>query len=107
MENANSSKMPTEQAVCPCVGNNRHRYQMLPNLHGVYVLAVAAREGIRPGDVLATVRHEPISTPADVDRIVWAALAMSVTDFLFGVNWGPDVVDVNTNISVPIGTISH
>ncbi|MER9577594.1 PDZ domain-containing protein [Mesorhizobium sp. M0115] len=87
---------------------SRHRYQIPPKLRGVYVLAVAphgvaARQGIRPGDVLATVRHQPISTPTDVDRLVWAALAVSATSFLFGVNRGTevaDVVEVNTNITV-------
>ncbi|MER8510524.1 PDZ domain-containing protein [Mesorhizobium sp. M0199] len=87
---------------------SRHRYQIPPKLRGVYVLAVAphgvaARQGIRPGDVLATVRHQPISTPTDVDRLVWAALAVSATSFLFGVNRGieaADVVEVNTNITV-------
>ncbi|MER8546462.1 PDZ domain-containing protein [Mesorhizobium sp. M0684] len=87
---------------------SRHRYQIPPKLRGVYVLAVAphgvaARQGIRPGDVLATVRHQPISTPRDVDRFVWAALAASATSFLFGVNRGTevaDVVEVNTNITV-------
>lgn len=84
---------------------SRHRYQIPPNLRGVYVLAVsphgvAAKQGIRPGDVLATVRSQPILVPADVDRLVWGALAVSVTDFLFGVARGPDVIQVNTNISV-------
>ncbi|MER8790839.1 PDZ domain-containing protein [Mesorhizobium sp. M0983] len=87
---------------------SRHRYQIPPKLRGVYVLAVAphgvaARQGIRPGDVLATVRHQPISTPTDVDRLVWAALTVSATSFLFGVNRGTevaDVVEVNTNITV-------
>ncbi|MER9634635.1 PDZ domain-containing protein [Mesorhizobium sp. M0228] len=87
---------------------SRHRYQIPPKLRGVYVLAVAPhgvaeRQGIRPGDVLATVRHQPISTPTDVDRLVWAALAVSATSFLFGVNRGTevaDVVEVNTNITV-------
>ncbi|MER8712512.1 PDZ domain-containing protein [Mesorhizobium sp. M1295] len=87
---------------------SRHRYQIPPKLRGVYVLAVAphgvaARQGIRPGDVLATVRHQPISTPTDVDRLVWAALAVSATSFLFGVNRGTevaDVVEVNANITV-------
>ncbi|MER8477157.1 PDZ domain-containing protein [Mesorhizobium sp. M1163] len=87
---------------------SRHRYQIPPKLRGVYVLAVAphgvaARQGIRPGDVLATVRHQPISTPTDVDRLVWAALAVSATSFLFGVNRGTevaDVVEVTTNITV-------
>ena len=84
---------------------SRHRYQIPPKLHGVYVLAVsphgaAARQGIKPGDVLATVRDHPILVPADVDRLVWGALAVSVTDFLFGVARGPDIVHVNTNITV-------
>lgn len=84
---------------------SRHRYQIPPKLHGVYVLAVsprgaAARQGIRPGDVLATVRDHPILVPSDVDRLVWGALAVSVTDFLFGVARGPDIVQVNTNITV-------
>jgi membrane-associated protease RseP (regulator of RpoE activity) len=94
-----------DAVLIPINHASRHRYQIPPKLRGVYVLAVAprgvaAREGIRPGDVLATVRRQPISTPADVDRLVWAALAVSVTDFLFGVNRGPDVVQVNTNITV-------
>jgi hypothetical protein len=94
-----------DAVLIPINHASRHRYQIPPKLRGVYVLAVAphgiaAREGIRPGDVLATVRHQPISTPADVDRLVWAALAVSVTDFLFGVNRGPHAVDVNTNITV-------
>jgi hypothetical protein len=94
-----------DAVLIPINHASRHRYQIPPKLRGVYVLAVAphgiaAREGIRPGDVLATVRHQPISMPADIDRIVWAALATSVTDFLFGVNRGPDVVNVNTNITV-------
>lgn len=94
-----------DAVLIPINHASRHRYQIPPKLRGVYVLAVsprgvAAREGIRPGDVLATVRHRPISTPADVDRLVWAALAGSVTNFLFGVNRGPDVVEVNTNITV-------
>jgi len=84
---------------------SRHRYQIPPKLHGVYVLAVsprgaAARQGIKPGDVLATVRDHPILVPADVDRLVWGALAVSVTDFLFGVARGSDIVHVNTNITV-------
>src|SRR5690606_2502589 len=84
---------------------SRHRYQIPPKLHGVYVLAVsprgaAARQGIRPGDVLATVRDHPILVPSDVDRLVWGALAVSVTDFLFGVARGSDIVHVNTNITV-------
>lgn len=84
---------------------SRHRYQIPPRLHGVYVLAVspngvAARQGIRPGDVLATVRSHPIMVPADVDRLVWGALAVHVTDFLFGVARGSTIIDVDTNISV-------
>jgi len=84
---------------------SRHRYQIPPKLHGVYVLAVsprgaAARQGIRPGDVLATVRDHPILVPSDVDRLVWGALAVSVTDFLFGVARGSDIIHVNTNITV-------
>ena len=84
---------------------SRHRYQIPPKLHGVYVLAVsprgaAARQGIKPGDVLATVRDHPILVPADVDRLVWGALAVSVTDFLFGVARGSDIVHVSTNITV-------
>ncbi|MGX9117793.1 hypothetical protein ACWTU6_14065 [Mesorhizobium sp. BHbsci] len=109
---ANKYDLPTpyvsralDAVLIPINHASRHRYQIPPKLRGVYVLAVAphgvaAREGIRPGDVLATVRRQPISTPADVDRLVWAALAVSVTDFLFGVNRGPDVVEVNTNITV-------
>ncbi|MGH7003575.1 MAG: hypothetical protein ACREIP_06470 [Alphaproteobacteria bacterium] len=94
-----------DAVLVPINHASRHRYQIPPNLRGVYVLAVAphgiaAREGIRPGDVLATVRHQPISTPADVDRLVWASLALSVTGFLFGVNRGADVIEVNTNITV-------
>jgi hypothetical protein len=94
-----------DAVLIPINHASRHRYQIPPKLRGVYVLAVsprgvAAREGTRPGDVLATVRHRPISTPADVDRLVWAALAGSATNFLFGVNRGPEVVEVNTNITV-------
>jgi hypothetical protein len=97
-----------DAVLIPINHASRHRYQIPPKLRGVYVLAVAphgvaARQGIRPGDVLATVRHQPISTPGDVDRLVWAALAVSATSFLFGVNRGTevaDVVEVNTNITV-------
>ncbi|MES0038600.1 PDZ domain-containing protein [Mesorhizobium sp. M0046] len=97
-----------DAVLIPIDHASRHRYQIPPKLRGVYVLAVsphgvAARQGIRPGDVLATVRHQPISTPTDVDRLVWAALAVSATNFLFGVNRGTevaDVVEVNTNITV-------
>ncbi|WP_376702588.1 PDZ domain-containing protein [Mesorhizobium sp. ISC25] len=97
-----------DAVLIPIDHASRHRYQIPPKLRGVYVLAVsphgvAARQGIRPGDVLATVRHQPISTPTDVDRLVWAALAVSATSFLFGVNRGTevaDVVEVNTNITV-------
>lgn len=97
-----------DAVLIPIDHASRHRYQISPKLHGVYVLAVAphgvaARQGIRPGDVLATVRHRPISTPADVDSLVWAALAVSATSFLFGVNRGTevtDIVEVNTNITV-------
>jgi hypothetical protein len=97
-----------DAVLIPIDHASRHRYQIPPKLRGVYVLAVsphgvAARQGIRPGDVLATVRHQPISTPVDVDRLVWAALAVSATSFLFGVNRGTevaDVVEVNTNITV-------
>ncbi|TIQ42741.1 MAG: PDZ domain-containing protein [Mesorhizobium sp.] len=94
-----------DAVLIPINHASRHRYQIPPKLRGVYVLAVAphgvaARQGIRPGDVLAAVRHQPISTPRDVDRLVWAALAVSATSFLFGVNRGTDVVEVNTNITV-------
>lgn len=97
-----------DAVLIPINHASRHRYQIPPKLRGVYVLAVAphgvaARQGIRPGDVLATVRHQPISAPGDVDRLVWAALAVSATSFLFGVNRGTevtDVVEVNTNITV-------
>ncbi|MES0096410.1 hypothetical protein [Mesorhizobium sp. M0019] len=97
-----------DAVLIPINHASRHRYQIPPKLRGVYVLAVAphgiaARQGIRPGDVLATVRHQPISAPGDVDILVWAALAVSATSFLFGVNRGTevtDVVEVNTNITV-------
>lgn len=97
-----------DAVLVPIDHASRHRYRIPPKLRGVYVLAVephgvAARQGIRPGDVLATVRHQPISTPGDVDKFVWAALAVSATSFLFGVNRGTevtDVVEVNTNITV-------
>ncbi|WP_435655887.1 hypothetical protein [Brucella pituitosa] len=94
--------------LVPINHETRHRYQIPPKLRGVYVLAVsphgvAAKQGIRPGDVLATVRSRPIVVPIDVDRFVWAALAVSATSFLFGVNRGieaTDIVQINTNITV-------
>lgn len=94
--------------LIPINHETRHRYQIPPKLRGVYVLAVsphgvAAKQGIRPGDVLATVRSRPIVTPIDVDRYVWAALAVSATSFLFGINRGieaTDVVQINTNITI-------
>lgn len=94
--------------LVPINHETRHRYQIPPKLRGVYVLAVsphgvAAKQGIRPGDVLATVRNRPIVAPIDVDRFVWAALAVSATSFLFGVNRGieaTDIVQINTNITV-------
>lgn len=97
-----------DAVLIPINHASRHRYQIPPKLRGVYVLAVAphgvaARQGIRLGDVLATVRHKPIVTPADVDQLVWAALAVSATSFLFGINRGTevsDIVEVNTNITV-------
>jgi len=84
---------------------SRHRYQIPPKLRGVYVLAVAphgvaARQGIRPGDVLSTVANRPIAQPLDLDKIVWAALALSTSDFLFGVARGSNVVQINTNITI-------
>ncbi|WP_448786202.1 hypothetical protein [Brucella intermedia] len=97
-----------DAVLIPINHASRHRYQIPPKLRGVYVLAVAphgiaARQGIRPGDVLATVRNKPILEPSDVDSLVWAALALSATSFLFGVNRGTevsDIVEVNTNITV-------
>ncbi|UFS67171.1 PDZ domain-containing protein [Paracoccus denitrificans] len=94
-----------DAVLIPINHASRHRYQIPPKLHGVYVLAVspggaADLQGIKPGDVLATVRDHPILVPSDVDRLVWGALAVSVTDFMFGVSRGADIVQVNTNITV-------
>src|SRR5690606_38871799 len=94
-----------DAVLVPINNASRLRYNIPRSMHGVYVLAVdphgiAAHQGIRPGDVLSTVRDHPIYLPADVDSLVWAALAVSVTDFLFGVSRGGTIIDVNTNITV-------
>jgi len=56
------------------------RYDLPSGVEGVVVTAVDANgpaydEGVRPGDVVAEVSQEKVSTPQDVKRIVKAAVA--------------------------------
>ena len=58
----------------------RDRFELLDSVDGVVISEVdangpAADEGIQPGDVLAEVSQEKVSSPADVKRLVDAAKA--------------------------------
>jgi len=62
-------------ALAPVTGELRERFDLPGDVDGALVVEVepgslAAREGIRPGDVIVQAGGKPVSTPADVVSVV-------------------------------------
>jgi serine protease Do len=62
-------------ALAPVTGELRKRFDLPGDVEGVLVIEVeadslAAREGIRPGDVIVQAGGKPVSNPADVVSVV-------------------------------------
>jgi serine protease Do len=61
--------------LAPVTGELRKRFDLPGDVEGALVVEVepdslAAREGIRPGDVIVQAGGKPVSTPADVVSVV-------------------------------------
>jgi hypothetical protein len=90
--------LPIDKAV-------RKQFRLGKNASGVYVLAVkprgvAAKYGIRAGDVLGSVGKHKVSKPRDIDYLVWSAINAAADKFVFHVDRGSTKVVVNTNITI-------
>lgn len=78
-----------EAVLLPIDAGVRAQFHLQPKAQGVLVISVrpegmAAKAGIHPGDVISTVEGYVITSPVDLDAVVYYWMSDEFTEFAFG-----------------------
>lgn len=96
-----------DAVLMPIDGKVRRAFNLSPKADGVYVVSVqpggvAAKNDIRPGDVISRVKGKDVVKPIDLDTAVYYWIKHGTTDFVFDGYRGQTIYHPRSSITLAL-----